>query len=640
MTTPEAKQSLVTRTLWRTALRIAFVSVLGGAVSYVVNQSTLEQSVRKQLVSSTQQKLQRESLEFREIKRLQANFLREFRDSYAVAAERDKLANTFDLIFYRHDDGSYTQRPGLFEGQALADGRRFPGMSATYAPETPPNADVKARFVLSYLLSYKYGSATKGRLFNFYGVVPEKGFPIHQESDIAKVFTYSGPDALKLETYEFYSRGFGSRRSDTIYTRMYWDVSNSAWMTTVATADEADTLGNHKILACVDVLLSELMQRTAEPLIPGSRSTIFQADADGTLIFDSLHTEAIKLSEGKASIRSLKLEADYALLEPVASSARPGQVHLLETPDEFVAVGIIPDTPWAMAVRYPKSILRPAILLNLEIVVALGLVMLIVELLIIRSVLLQHVAAPLVRLIAAMRLMGRTEQRIDAGILPTLAQDEIGEVAREFATMADRVHEAQTQLEDKVRQRTAALEEANNQLQALSTTDALTGVANRRRFDEMLSAEWRRAMRTGSSLALAMIDVDWFKPYNDHYGHAGGDDCLRAVATALARNVGRPGDLLARYGGEEFAVIIPSSNAGGALQFAQKLGGAIEAMKLEHALSPLKHVSVSVGVASLTPLIGQDPVLLVGEADQALYRAKALGRNRAVLAGMVVKDCI
>src|SRR4051812_23605704 len=297
------KHSLVVRALYRTALRIALVSAFGGVVSYCVNDASIKESVQRQLVTSTEQKLQRESLQFREIKSLQNNFLDEFRSAYADPRGRAALARDFDLVFHRHDDGSYTQRPGLFEGQALPDGRRFPLMSATYAPQTPPDADIKARFMLSFLLSDKYGSSMKGRLFNFYGVVPEKGFPIFQANDIAKIFTYSGPDALKLETYEFYERGFGSAKNDALFTRMYWDASNHAWMTTVATPDAADASGRHKILACVDVLLDQLMQRTAAPVLAGSRSTIFQADDTGTLVFDAAHVEAIKRSEGHASIK-------------------------------------------------------------------------------------------------------------------------------------------------------------------------------------------------------------------------------------------------------------------------------------------------------------------------------------------------
>lgn len=585
--------------------------------------------MRKQLALSVEQKLQRESLPFKEIKDLQKNFLSEFHDIYARPEMRQQLVQDFDRIFYRHKDGSYTQRPGLFEGKLLPDGRQFAKMSATYSPEIPPDDDIKARFTLSYLLSHKYGSSTKGRLFSFYGVLPEKGFPIYQATDVAKVFTYSGPNMLKLETYEFYSRGFGSPANDTVFTSVYWDFSTDAWMATVATPDVARAPGEHKILACVDVLLDDLIQRTAKPIIQGARSILFQADAEGMLLYHPDYAEIIKSSAGKASIKSLGLKSEYPLLEAVRSIP-PGKVALVTSPDEIMAVGIIPETPWALTVHYPKSLMRPAILQNFAIVIAVGLATLLMEIFIIRSILQKQVVMPLSRLMHAMRLVGLGNARVGDDILPTHSQDEIGALAREFASMASRVRDAYKQLERKVQERTAALEEANRKLTEMSATDELTGLANRRRFDAVLANEWNRAMRTKGKLALLMIDVDWFKKYNDHYGHQAGDECLHCVANILQVNVLRGGDLVARYGGEEFAVVVPAVDADDALCLAQRLCQAINSIQLPHNMSPFGHITISIGVAALAPENGQAPEILIREADQALYRAKEMGRNQAV----------
>lgn len=503
-------------------------------------------------------------------------------------------------------------------------------MSATYAPDIQPNDDVKARFTLSYMLSHKYGSTAKGRLFNFYGVVPEKGFPIYQASDIAKVFTYTGPDALKLDTYEFYSRGFGSPKHDTFFTRMYWDFSNNAWMTTVATPDIADASGKHRILACVDVLLDELMRRIAHPAIQGAHSTLFLDDGEGTLIYHPDFMDAIKKSEGHASIKSLKIENDYPLLT-ASSTILPGKVVLVDTKDDIIAVGRIPETPGVLAIHYPKALMQPAILQNLAIVIALGLITLLVEIFIIRSILQNQVAIPLSRLMRATRLVGSSRKRLDISDLPTQSQDEIGELARDFSYMAKRVQDVHEQLESKVHERTVALEAANQQLLALSVTDELTGIANRRRFDEVLANEWRRAQRAGSYLMLAMIDVDWFKTYNDHYGHQAGDICLRNIAQTLATQTNRAGDLVARYGGEEFALIITTISAENALAFAQRFCEALEKVNLLHAMSPFGLVTVSIGVACTTHGEQESAEDLLRNADEALYAAKEKGRNQAML---------
>jgi len=177
----------------------------------------------------------------------------------------------------------------------------------------------------------------------------------------------------------------------------------------------------------------------------------------------------------------------------------------------------------------------------------------------------------------------------------------------------------------------ALAEAANRKLAALSTTDSLTGIANRRRFDEALPTEWRRASRARRPLGLAMLDVDWFKNYNDRYGHQAGDECLRALADVLGAQAHRISDLAARYGGEEFAVIAPDTDAAGMLRLAESIHTALEALALPHAAAPLGRVTVSIGVAALAPTPETRPETLLRLADEALYRAKAEGRNRTVL---------
>ncbi|MBB6155477.1 PAS domain S-box-containing protein [Pseudomonas sp. JAI115] len=446
------RHSLTTRALRLATLRIGLVSLGAGAISYYVNSTLIEKDVTGQLLLSAEQTLQRESLPFQEIKDLQRNFLEEFKQTLAFPGMRAKLIEDFEQIFYRHDDGSYTQRPGLFEGEPLADGRRFARMSATYAPDTPPSEDTRARFALSYLLSYKYGSSSHGRLFNFYGVVPEKGFPIYQDADIAKVFSYSGPDALALETYEFYARGFGTPGNDTLFTRMYWDFSNNAWMTTIATPDVADASGRHQILASVDVLLDQLMTRTGKPAMQGAYSSLFIADDEGTLIYHPDVMEQVKSTAGKASIRSLDMTRSLPLLD-VTSALMPGHAQVVQTRDEIVAMGRIPDTPWVLAVHYPRALMTPAIVGNLMIVVALGLLTLLVEILILRSILQKQVAIPLFRLIAATRQFGAGKERLCLEQLPTQSVDEVGELARAFGNMVERVQGTHDHLEHEVRDR-------------------------------------------------------------------------------------------------------------------------------------------------------------------------------------------
>ncbi|OEF98665.1 GGDEF domain-containing response regulator [Desulfuribacillus alkaliarsenatis] len=180
---------------------------------------------------------------------------------------------------------------------------------------------------------------------------------------------------------------------------------------------------------------------------------------------------------------------------------------------------------------------------------------------------------------------------------------------------------------DKRKDRERELKELNKILQELSSIDGLTGVANRRRFDETLEIEFKRAVRNNKKLSIIMADIDFFKEYNDTYGHQAGDDCLKKIASVLNDIVKRPGDLVARYGGEEFVVILPDTDEQGAKNIALLAKNNVENLKIPHEKSRVgEHVTISLGVSTLTEDIATRHQLLK-EADIALYESKKSGRN-------------
>jgi len=203
-----------------------------------------------------------------------------------------------------------------------------------------------------------------------------------------------------------------------------------------------------------------------------------------------------------------------------------------------------------------------------------------------------------------------------------------------LASVNERLAETSMQLEQK----SSALEQANEHLAAaietlhrISTQDGLTGVSNRRLFDETLALEWRRAARSRSSLSLLMLDIDYFKAFNDEAGHQAGDDCLRRVAQALRENLHRAADLVSRYGGEEFAILLPETDAEHARPIAETLREQIERLDIQHPAAPLGHVTVSIGLASIIPpRDGSNVGDFIRYADAALYDAKRSGRNRVM----------
>lgn len=200
---------------------------------------------------------------------------------------------------------------------------------------------------------------------------------------------------------------------------------------------------------------------------------------------------------------------------------------------------------------------------------------------------------------------------------------------RNFAAL-----ELNSQLQAEIRERRRAeaeLEKANQELQRLASLDGLTQIANRRRFDEYLKQEWQRMTREQSPLSLLLSDLDDFKAYNDTYGHQAGDECLQRIAQCMGNALKRPADLVARYGGEEFAIILPNTDADGAVYVAKRIQKDISRLKLTHAQSSVSpYITLSIGVSSTIPQQGNSPELLLDTTDKALYEVKALGKNAVI----------
>lgn len=257
-------------------------------------------------------------------------------------------------------------------------------------------------------------------------------------------------------------------------------------------------------------------------------------------------------------------------------------------------------------------------------------------------------------LVNPIRGLSRASQKIAEGDFSHPVQDssvqELSLLANSFTRMSQEIRQSRQQLEDysrsleqKVSDRTQALQQeiqhrtaaetalqsANQALQRLAYLDGLTQIANRRRFDEQLMQEWQRMKRDQLPLSLILCDVDYFKQYNDTYGHQAGDDCLRNVAQAIAVSARRPPDLAARYGGEEFVVLLPNTSIAGALDVAKAIQTCIKDLQLPHRRSEAsQHVTASFGVASLVPNAETTPEQLLAKVDQALYQAKIEGRDR------------
>jgi diguanylate cyclase (GGDEF)-like protein len=233
--------------------------------------------------------------------------------------------------------------------------------------------------------------------------------------------------------------------------------------------------------------------------------------------------------------------------------------------------------------------------------------------------------------------------------IPILANDQVltilvfykKQLSQPEQRLVDLVNTVATQLASliQLKRTETALVKANQELERLATQDGLTGVANRRLFDEYLGIEWLQMYREQLPLSLILCDVDFFKLYNDTYGHLVGDFCLQQVAATINNCIKRPTDLVARYGGEEFAVILPNTDAKGALKVAESIRQKVQALKITHTTSSVSEfVTLSLGVTTVIPNPEINPDILIAITDKALYAAKQQGRNRIVLENLVEKN--
>lgn len=523
-----------------------------------------------------------------------------------------RLAKVFDGITYLN----YGLEDGHFHGL----GRVSPDQPELHIEETNP-ADIS--------VLYRYPLDPQGHRLNHHSELPFGNF--HEQVWYAQPLSAEG----------------------LIWTDIYnWEDDRAL---SVIGAGQAlrDATGRLIGVAGVDLMLGEI-SRFLAGLRLSEHARIFILDRHGLLVATSIGQVYRPGPRGAERIAAMAAE-DEAIR---AAAKRLQEQHggfsgIHEAISDHLDWGdgrwMLQVTPWQdphgldwlILVTLPERDFAETIARNNRTtLVVVGLIM--VCILLVALVGGRLVSRPILELDEAARRVAEGDLSAKVGMT---AFRELNQLAESFNSMIlqlrdafNRAEQAQSHLEEQVATRTAELQRANLELQELSRRDALTQLPNRRHFDEVLASEWDRARRASLSLSLIMLDVDYFKRFNDHYGHQAGDACLQAVAPILAERVRRPGDLAARYGGEEFAMILTDADTQGALGVAEAVRRAIAELAIPHAESPLGMVTASLGVATAIPDDGDVAAMLLHGADAALYLAKASGRNRVELSSVGSAD--
>ncbi|WP_165772122.1 GGDEF domain-containing protein [Niveispirillum lacus] len=621
-------------------IRVAGWSMLIVAALTAIGYSTIydreERDALEQLKAHLLERGRTESAIFQ----LAAANMDTFRDRFlSLYANPDILPEPdFDAFFQRGEDGATRLRREYFDGKVNQDGLLQKGMSGFIGANQkiiPP--ELQRRLILSYHLLAEYGPAWHNRFINTTISTPENAMLMYWPSFAWGLAVDANLDMTAFSVVRSTMMAENPRRLP-VWTPLYHDHTAKAWMVTYQLP--VDYQGKHLINASHDVLVNDLMDRLITDHLPGTYN--FVLAADGHLVAHPLWMDRLRTELATINLERLGdagLLRTHALIRDSVNQrhADPGPDDNVWIVDDtvdgaYLAVTRLQGPDWWFVARYPKTLVAAKAHQAASAIMAMGMAYFLSMLALVIILLRRQVAGPIRQLTVASEQVAAGEYAAVADgqtPLPTTVRHEIGLLARSFQAMAARVRDSADSLAEQIALRTEALDAAKQQLQEWSLHDSLTGAYNQQAFDADLRGVFDLGRRQGkAAFALVLADIDDFQTYNTAYGSAAGDQVLRTLFRAVARQVGQ-GDRVYRHEGARLAIILTAPEPALLEAQVRQILEMVAAMALPHQASPHGIVTLSAGLARFDPTM-TSPADMVRQADQRLQAARQGGRNRLV----------